>query len=169
MPESATTWESDVGKIEQAHHSSPIWDDRPRYELKNTKVGSGLVSISTYRNDSEWVAYAIERLNRIFQLPENWDSYGASPVTQGALEQALKLYLKLTENREMNELPQIAPTVDGGVALLWHHDERGLEVEIEGALQVHGYYYDDIDNSEWSEDVNIEWKVLHGYLDRVYA
>ena len=58
---------------------------------------------------------------------EDWDSYGAEPITLASLEKAdiMLNWLKAIGAKD----PQPVPTVDGGVQLEWH--SGGLYVELE--------------------------------------
>lgn len=56
-----------------------------------------------------------EKIAALAALEEGWDSYGAAPVTQAALDVVRCI--------------AVVPTVNGGVQVEWH--ANGWEVEIE--------------------------------------
>ncbi|MGV3724590.1 MAG: hypothetical protein ACO1SX_27150, partial [Actinomycetota bacterium] len=60
----------------------------------------------------------------LLELPENWDSYGAKPITPAAVETAARVAAVLKARD-----PQAMPLACGGVQLEWHAD--GVDVEIE--------------------------------------
>ena len=143
-----------------------LWEEES--EVFPVKIGISTVTVSTTRNDRQWIAYGAVELNKLAELSENWDSYGTLPVEQGSLEQAFRVYLIATQNREMNQLPHFTATPDGGVGLMWHHGDKGLEVEVLGPLFVKWYFYDDSTNHEWSGDVSLDLSILNERLDEIY-
>ncbi|MCH8836395.1 MAG: hypothetical protein IIA60_01185 [Candidatus Marinimicrobia bacterium] len=49
---------------------------------------------------------------------ENWDGFGALPVSEGAVSEAT-IFLKLLNNTNL-PMPQISPEVDGGIEFEWY-------------------------------------------------
>lgn len=78
------------------------------------------------------------------ELPENWDSYGALPVSQAArtCARAVMLYIVALDTRQSLPAPQVRPTVRGGVEIEFYHIQRGLQIRIEPD-RAHVYVYDD--------------------------
>jgi hypothetical protein len=73
---------------------------------------------------------ALAAIDRLSDLPEGWDSYGAPQITEAALE-----FAKGCVTRIQNTLgahyatPLVGPTPEGGVMLAWRK-ERGAEVDV---------------------------------------
>lgn len=61
-------------------------------------------------------------LDSFTELEENWDSYGAHPISPKAIAKARFI---------METLPWPVPTVNGGVALEWDADST-LEIDADG-------------------------------------
>ncbi len=168
MPESALLSDENMDEFMSALPTSSAWEDGSETQI--LPIGQRSIEVITTRRDHKWIAYCVTELNNLAELPENWDSYGALRVDQGSLEQACKVYLTLTQNRGYDQLPYFTATPDGGVGLMWHQDDKGLEVEVDGPLFIHGHFYDDTnDDREWSDDVSLDIEVLNRYLDEVFG
>lgn len=75
------------------------------------------------------IAPCIQKLSEIAQLQFGWNSYRARPIAASAIGAALKLLLgTLPANAP---LPQIVPTVRGGIQLEWHTALTMIEVYID--------------------------------------
>jgi hypothetical protein len=61
----------------------------------------------------------IEQLDRLGQLPENWDTYGSPPIGKKAIGSAQRFIVGAWP----------VPTSGGGVTLEWHYKD-GTDVEI---------------------------------------
>ena len=75
-----------------------------------------------------WISEAVDSLNSLLALEENWDSYGARKVS---LETALSTIVLL--NSVMDDRtppPSIVPTPSGNIQLEWHRSKIDLEVEV---------------------------------------
>lgn len=78
----------------------------------------------------------IEKLNELGQLAPGWDSYGASAISELAINNARALLLWIPCFTEANEtsklLPySIAPLANGGIQIEWRDGATDLEVEVE--------------------------------------
>jgi hypothetical protein len=75
------------------------------------------------------IAPCIQKLSEIARLQFGWNSYGARPIAWSAIVATLKLLLgNLPANAP---LPQIVPTVRGGIQLEWHTPSTMIEVYID--------------------------------------
>ena len=95
-----------------------------------------------------WISEAVDSLNSLLALEENWDSYGARKVS---LETALSTIVLLNSVmddrtkypqiwkveiwkskllRRRTPPPSIVPTPSGNIQLEWHRSEIDLEVEV---------------------------------------
>src|SRR4030042_2939942 len=71
---------------------------------------------------------AFESLEQVFHecSDENWDGYGAQPLTEDAYYEAKKL-LKLLPSYSL-PMPEIIPEPDGSIGLEWYKDKRFVYV-----------------------------------------
>ncbi len=80
---------------------------------------SGLIS---------WISEAVDSLNSLLALEENWDSYGARKVSPEAAFAAIILLHHVMDDQ--TPPPLIVPTPSGNIQLEWHRSEIDLEVEV---------------------------------------
>ena len=73
----------------------------------------------------------LDRLNTLAQLPQNWDSYGAPPISDSAIQEAKSVLLKACTPRGFElPLPFVSPTGEGGIGMEWKL-ESGKELLLE--------------------------------------
>lgn len=61
-----------------------------------------------------------DRLNRLATLPQNWDSYGAAPISPEAIQTARGILRSVFALGGTSiPLPFVAPSPDGGIELEW--------------------------------------------------
>jgi hypothetical protein len=83
----------------------------------------------------------LERVDAFRDLPESWDSYGASRIENAAIATTKKLLVALEvelEHEQEGGAPCFAgPVADGGVQLEWQSADRLLEVTVgpDGSLR----------------------------------
>lgn len=88
---------------------------------------------------------ALERLEEFATLSEDWDSYGAVPISAVAIDRARELAAEIISKHALSIRPEgysfdVVPTPDGGVQLEWDVDAKHLEIAIgpDGTLT---YFY----------------------------
>ena len=97
-------------------------------------------------NSPRWIRSLERKLNSFRALQKNWDSYGAYPIDEGALENAMQfLNSALFSGLEK---PQIAPISSGGVHIEWESDGKALELEFVSLTEVHYFYSDSTGEKE---------------------
>ncbi len=74
------------------------------------------------------------RLTEFAAFEEDWDSYGALPISDRAIDSARQLLLRLP--RRLGEIGDagpyaLAPLASGGIQLEWRGNRRALEIEID--------------------------------------
>lgn len=99
-----------------------------------------------------------EAIHELLKLPENWDSYGAKPVSREAAKHALRFGRSLPADIP---IPDIAPSPDGGILFEWGNCAVGLWFDASGNVIVAA---DDFEDSFRVTDVVRVVKVLRGYL-----
>ena len=145
---------------------SAEWHGEEGQRSFQIRIGRSNVRIETsFPGVPDWLTGVVTELNRVANLPPNWDSYGALAVGQRTLEHAFHVVVALMDVR--NPVPQVGATVKGGVEFEWHSDGRDLEIQVEGPLQVHAYFYDENVAEEWEDEIDIELDRIKPYLDRL--
>ncbi len=92
----------------------------------------------------------INTFEPLFELKDDWDSYGANSLKPDAFLTALSFILPLLTNAPS---PRISLTKKGGVFLVYSHGGRDIELEIEGKDQKEAWLVDKIPgDSEEIED-----------------
>lgn len=70
-----------------------------------------------------------QRFEQFKQLPENWDSYGASHISDEAIEKG-KSILTLMTAAGFSKQPFVAPSPSGGIQIEWYVPGREVVLEI---------------------------------------
>ncbi len=71
-------------------------------------------------------------LQQLLQLPENWDSYGARPISSVAAEKALAILERAQHWGDLTQdTPFIAPLASGGIQMEWGSPNGQKELLIE--------------------------------------
>jgi hypothetical protein len=78
---------------------------------------------------------ALERLDAFTTLVEDWDSYGAVPISAVAIDDARELAAEIISKHALSIRPagysfDVVPTPDGGVQLEWNVADQHLEIAI---------------------------------------
>jgi hypothetical protein len=100
---------------------------------------------------ARWRRGALARLARIAALENDWDSYGARPIS-GAVVALVEHLLEVSAQPKVPE-PAVVPTPDGGVQLEWHI--RGLDLEVAVAPSAAGALLVSLED-EWAHEVTEE-------------
>jgi hypothetical protein len=67
-------------------------------------------------------------LDRLQELPPNWDSYGAYPISSKSIKTAFTIVREVILKGAPD--PIIVPTSAGGIQLEWHNAKCDLEIEV---------------------------------------
>lgn len=73
-----------------------------------------------------WIRVVTERIRDLSQRGPGWDSYGARPLTQSAVDQ-LYNFVRL-HGRAIQGAPALSLTTEGGLLASWERGPRVLEV-----------------------------------------
>lgn len=97
-----------------------------------------------------WLTGQLERVYRIQALKENWDSYHSPPMTAQAADVTRSLLHMLSAWHTINPKiqPQLCPTTDGGIQIVWREQGYELDVDIEPDGQVTGWLHRLCDGAE---------------------
>lgn len=90
---------------------------------------------------------ALEQLKSVYEecSIENWDGYGARPISQDAFLEATAFLQMLNDDPSL-PMPDISPEVDGGIEFEWYNPEGSeLTISLDGTnlLSYSGIYDDD--------------------------
>jgi hypothetical protein len=106
-----------------------------------------------------------QRLTEFAALPANWDSFGALPISSGAIDAARRLLFRIR-----NVSPYtLAPLASGGIQIEWRGHRTALEIEVGPAgrlssLLVEGHEtgrtYDERDRVSAAEAVRLVSQVF---------
>ena len=75
-----------------------------------------------------WFRPMFSKMAGLVDLPPNWNSHGARPVSLKAIEYALNLLLQTMQTD--TPLPTIVPLPRGGIQLEWHLSGIAFEVAV---------------------------------------
>jgi len=116
----------------------------PGYFRRDYLISTPRVRSSSARRLTEdgWLDYAQEQLSAIGELNRGWDSHGAAPPAQSAIQGAWNLLLSLYETRTVPK-PHIYPTRSGGIQFEWELGQRYLEIELLSETEA-AYFYSDL-------------------------
>jgi hypothetical protein len=101
-------------------------------------------------DEPSWLIPCLEALSDIGSLPENWNSYGASPVAINAVADTLRLMAAVMS--ETMPLPNFVPTRRGGIQLEWH--TKGIDLEID--VLPSGRLYASLEDQETGEERQVD-------------
>ena len=85
------------------------------------------------------IVNVIRKASELVHLPTGWNSYGAKPVANEAVEAAITFLVKAIPASQNVVAPAVVPTVRGGLQLEWHR--RGVDLEIEFGPDGSGSWY----------------------------
>lgn len=120
--------------------------------LSELDVENPVADVSSSATEGEgplWLLEAAVRLETLSRLGPNWDSYGAPPLRHEAVRTAFDLLLALSDSS--TPVPQIVPTVLGGIQFEWHQGGIDLEVEVLSQFRI-GVFFEDFRTGEIHEE-----------------
>lgn len=101
---------------------------------------------------AEWLMPLVTRICELGFLPENWDSYGARPISPQNAASALEILMDVLTRD--TPTPSIVPTCRGGLQAEWHVAGIDLEIEFHSPHQT-SLSFEDGEQDEELEDVDI--------------
>lgn len=131
-----------------------------------------IVQVSAPQEALVWVRPVINRINHLFRLPPNWDSYGGRPMAIAAGNMALAALVAVM--RPDCPPPNIAPVTDGGLELSWNLAGVDLELFCSPTGACHAAFEDlRGENPDWEADLGEDLepiaKALSLIVDRMTA
>lgn len=84
-----------------------------------------------------WQMQTIDKVIKLSNLPENWDSYEGKPPASNTVFLAIKLIASLPWSYfDDMPVPAVIPTSEGGLQLEWSSEDRELELEVRPSGQI---------------------------------
>ncbi len=99
--------------------------------------------------EPKWLYPTLSSFQELLQLPQDWDSYGASVITDEAIAGAADVLVGLHPPFEVPQ-PDVVPGSSGSVQLEWHRSGADVEIHISSAGHVTAFLFDS------GEDVEFE-------------
>lgn len=105
-------------------------------------VGQASASLATVDEPAgpPWAAEVAARFQHLLALKADWDSYGAPPLREDAVDSAFDLLMQLAQ--PSTPPPEVVPMVSGGVQFEWHRQGVDLEVEVHSRFRFEVFYED---------------------------
>ncbi len=100
------------------------------------EVALALYSVTAISDSSSLMLItAMKKLDELQNLAEDWDSYGADPISQNAIATAKSIIISVIKSfsiviGDVVRLTDVIPIADGGVQLEWVGPHAELEIEI---------------------------------------
>jgi hypothetical protein len=98
-----------------------------------------------------WLQAAVQELAALTALPDNWDSYGARPVSISTASAATQLVGHLDALRL--PLPKIVPLASGGVQFEWSVHNLELELSLEPDEHMTALFDDTSSGESWEREL----------------
>jgi hypothetical protein len=123
---------------------SPQWNltsmsNREVFPASSQGVQTGLVA--------DWLPSVLGRLGELSRRPENWDSYGANPLSSDAADTLFDVLFQL--GVFIQSEPVISLNEQGGLVAEWSSSQSELELLVSPGEDVLVYYRDLSTNHEW--------------------
>jgi len=112
-----------------------------------------------------WQVELLGRIGRLLELPSNWDSYGARPVSRDFLRYALEVLRVIM--RPGTPLPALIPTSLGGIQIEWHTRGIDLEIRVQSTSQIHVSYEDQRNGLEGESDLTSDLARLDEFVSEL--
>lgn len=125
-------WLLTARESRDASHTPPAQQGSTLTDATTTKTFSLRTAEDEFRVEvpeplHAWHEPTLASLQRVLNLPRNWDSYGARTIDPATVYQAIQLIFPMLGPR--TPTPAVVPTSCGGVQFEWH--TRGIDLEIE--------------------------------------
>ena len=94
-------------------------------------TGEGLHMVLAQKDfPADWLQDCVDRIDRLCELKQNWDSYGANSVDPDSIEIAKQLVPMFAQVTGI-DCPRVAASPAGYVALSWEWREHSRELDLE--------------------------------------
>jgi hypothetical protein len=162
-----------------ADQSAAVWQELPTSQPRETaeiaihaaphasiQLGGAMLKISVRGTSPRWLSPALQTLQRLASLPENWDSYGAPALDPRSVPAAVSLLSELMSPG--TPAPAIVPTSRGWVQFEWHRPGKDLEVEMLSPTTAMLYYFDEQSGTEREEIMHGRFHAAAALLSHIF-
>lgn len=123
--------------------------------LSGTQIDTGALApprkvMAIRTSPADWLAEALDAIERLLTLGKNWDSYGANAVDQESVRRASELAQRLAWVENV-EAPSITATPDGDVGFCWDTGEWSLDASVDPTGLISYVLLDEGDPSQEQE------------------
>ncbi len=112
-----------------------------------------------------WINEFITSIEKLINLPANWDSYGANRTSIPIIKYAFSLLSAILDNN--SPIPSIVPTNTGGIQLEWHTKKGDLEIQILRPGEFSVYFENMFEGITWEEEIGSIERIIDG-LQTIY-
>lgn len=119
----------------------------------------------TVREEMEpaWIDASIEKIFELLELPDNWDSYGATKISSDAAAAMIQLLTEVMNSRSPS--PTLVPSPEGHLQAEWHMNGIDLEAEVVAANSVLVFYRDSA--GSWEKNLTSDLTLLVQAIDQL--
>lgn len=118
--------------------------------------------------EPRWLYPTLSCFRELVQLPEDWDSYGASIITDEAIAGAAEVMVELELPLEAPP-PDVVPGSSGSVQLEWHRSGADVEIHISSAGTPTAFFSDAGEDQEFEKIDQEAAAQLSGVLARMVS
>ena len=122
------SWDGDIASWD-ASDVFTRWPTRTTIPRHTTADPSRVVVRVNSPAPPDPIVNVIRKASELVHLPPGWNSYGAKPVANEAVEAAIAFLVEAIPASPNVVAPAVVPTVRGGLQLEWHR--QGIDLEIE--------------------------------------
>ena len=103
--------------------------ERP-YRRHSAQIRLNVTTTEAMAEGNEWIEKSLPLLQRVAEMPANWDSEGSPPSNQRIVKAARDLLERLQGDRlGAIPVPFVCPVAGGGIQLEWSSPQKHLEIE----------------------------------------
>ena len=114
---------------------------------------------------AEWLPTVVTRLRTLAQLEEGWDGRNARRISPANLDIAMRLLRAVM--RTDTPIPELVPTVRGGLQIEWHVQDVDVELEILSAARYVLSLEDRANDNEFDLELTADLSPLVAAIKRI--
>ena len=149
--------------------SSEVYENLPARRSPVSRTHTVATIADNAAEDNEWIERTLPFLQRIADLPHDWDSLGSPKPCNRVITAAMHL-LKRLQNSRLGAIPVpfVSPIAGGGIQLEWDSSQKHLEIEVLNSMNV-VFLMEEHGETECGEFALAEVERVRRLLDRFAA